>query len=95
MFKIYYADLGKATGIEEIGRRPVVSVGFVENKVKVYKITSRQKRDDKNHIKLNNYIVSGYCEINRYYLIDKKYLLNYKRDCTATEIELIKKKAKK
>ena len=48
MYKIYFADLGKATGNKEIGKRPVVSVGIVDGKAKVYKITSRNRNDKKN-----------------------------------------------
>lgn len=94
MYKIYYADMAKATGISEMGKRPVVSVGFVngdKNKVKVYKITSRN-RNDKFHVKINTYVVNGYCDISNLYIIDTKYLLNFKRDCTTSEINAIKKK---
>lgn len=94
MYKVYFADLGKATGIKEIGKRPVVSVGLIDGKAKVYKITSRN-REDYKHIRMNTYIISGYCDISKFYLIDKKYLISYQRDCTKSEIEAIDKYAKK
>lgn len=94
MYKIYFADLGKATGNKEIGKRPVVFVGVVDGKAKVYKITSRN-RNDKKHIRMNSYIISGFCDISQYYLIDTKYLMSYKRDCTKSEIDAINKFAKK
>ena len=94
MYKIYFADLGKATGIPEIGKRPVVFVGMVNGKAKVYKITSRN-RNDRFHVRMNNYIVNGFCDISQFYLIDKKYLLSYKRDCTTSEIKSINKFSKK
>lgn len=94
MYSIYYADMGKATGIEDMGKRPVVCIEISENKAKVYKITSRYKKG-KYYARINNYIVNGFCCVSKYYTIDKKYLLNYKRDCTLSEIEAINKVIKK
>lgn len=90
MYKIYYADLGKATGVKEIGRRPVVVVGQKGDKLKCYKVTSRM-RNDFRHIRLNSYMVSGYCDVSQAYYINKKYLNGFKRNCTTTEMDAINK----
>ncbi len=94
MYKVYFADMGKATGVNEMGKRPVVVINRNKDKVEVLKITSRN-RNDKFHIRMNNYIINGYCETAKSYWIDKKYLLSYKRDCTTSEEAAIKEKRKK
>lgn len=91
MFKIYYANMAKGTGMSEIGKRPVVSVKSDGDYVEVYKITSRN-RDDKFHARMNNFMVHGYCDISHKYRINKKYLTTWIRDCTTSEVENIMEK---
>lgn len=90
-YKIYYADMGKAV-CKEKKKRPVVVVAENGNKVKVHCVTCRNKEDRSNfYVPLNNYLVNGNVEVNHYYWIDKKYLLNFVRDCTMNEQENIYK----
>lgn len=91
MFKICYADLAKAFGKKEFKRRPVVIMEDLGDSVKILKVTSRN-RDDKYHVRMNNFLIYGFCDISECYIIKKKYLLNYVRDCTASESEAIKNK---
>lgn len=93
MYKIFWADLGKATDKKEIGTRPVVSVEVRGNQVKVYEITCRN-RQDKYHARMNNYLISGYCNCDKAFWIDKKYLKHYVRDCTMQEHNNISEKIK-
>ena len=94
MYKIYFADMGKGTRIKAMGKRPVVCTEINGDFAKVYKVTSRYK-NDKYHIRINNYIVNGFCCLATCYTINKKYLLGFKRDCTTSEIEAINKVIKK
>ena len=89
MYKIYYANMAKGTGMSEIGKRPVVSVRSDGDYVEVYKITSRN-RNDEHHVRMNNFLVHGYCDISHKYRINKKYLTSWIRDCTTSEVEGIK-----
>lgn len=93
MYKIYWCNLGKAVGNPEIGVRPIVSTGIVNGKVKVFQITSRN-RDDRYHVRMNHYMIRGFCGMGYYYLIDKKYLLDYCRDCTTSEMDAMNQKIK-
>ena len=93
MYKIYWCNLGKAVGNPEIGVRPIVSTGIVNGKVKVFQITSRN-RDDRYHVRMNHYMIRGFCGMGYYYLIDKKYLLDYCRDCTTSEMDTMNQKIK-
>ena len=93
MYKIYWCNLGKAVGNPEIGVRPIVSTGFVNGKVKVFQITSRN-RNDRYHVRMNHYMVRGFCGMSYYYLIDRKYLLDYCRDCTTSEVDAMNQKIK-
>ena len=88
MYKIFFCDLAKATNNKEIGKRPVVSVGLVDGKYKVYKITSRYKVGSK-YVRMNPYIIRGYCDVSQYYLVDKKHFISFQRDCTSSEIDAI------
>lgn len=94
MYQIYIADLGKATKNEEIGSRPVVVISKNKYNAKLLKITSRM-RPDNNHIRMNNYIIHGFCDVHNIYNIDTKYLKNYIRDCTVSEQNSIYSKIKK
>lgn len=94
VYKIYYANLGKATGIKEIGTRPIVSIKVEDDFVVVCKITSRM-RPDFRHIKMNQYLISGFCDISQTYRIDRKFLGSYVRDCTTSEVQLINNGMKK
>ena len=91
MYKIYFAELGKATGIKEIGTRPVVLISENDKECMVLKITSRN-RDDRKHVRMNPYIINGFCDISQTYFIDKKYLKDYMRDCTKSEYSSIREK---
>lgn len=93
MYKIYFADMGKATGVPQMGTRPVVVVKGDKNTVTVYKITSRM-REDKRHVRMNNYVIVGFCDISKSYTINKKFLKNFKRYCTTSEINSIQARAK-
>ena len=93
MYKIYFANMGKATGISQMGTRPVVVVKSNKDTVMVYKITSRM-REDKKHIRMNPYGIVGFCDISKSYTINKKYLKGFKRYCTTSEFNNIQKKAK-
>ena len=93
MYKIYWCNLGKAVGNPEIGVRPIVSTGIVNGKVKVFQITSRN-RNDRYHVRMNHYMIRGFCGMSYYYLIDKKYLLDYCRDCTTSEVDAMNQKIK-
>lgn len=88
MYKIYFVDMGKATGYREIGRRPVVCIGSYNDKVKVLKLTTRLK-DNKYHIRMNPYMVRGFCDCGDLYLVDKKWLQSFKRECTISEQKAI------
>ena len=91
MFKICYADLAKAFGKKEFKRRPVVIMEDFGDSVKILKVTSRN-RDDKYHVRMNNFLIYGFCDVSKFYIIKKKYLLSYVRDCTTSESEAIKNK---
>lgn len=93
MYKIYFADMGKATRIPQMGTRPVVVVKGDKNTVTVYKITSRM-REDKRHVRMNNYVIVGFCDISKSYTIDRKYLKGFKRYCTTSEINSIQRRAR-
>lgn len=84
MYKIYWCDLGKATEKPEIGKRPVVVIGYDDQYVKVLKVTCRN-REDRFHVHMNNFLVHGYCSCDVCYYIPKKYLLDFRRDCTTCE----------
>lgn len=92
MYQIYICDFKKAN-IPQAGVRPVV-VTKMGNKCIVYKITSRE-RNDKYHVRLNNYMIHGYCDISGWYKLDRCCLLNYVRDCTTSEIQAIDEGIKK
>ena len=94
MYKVYIADLGKATGNREIGIRPVISVGLSNGQAEVFKITSRNKTGGK-YIRIDAYVVAGFCDVSKSYKIDPKYLLSYKRDCTTGEMQRLDYKRKK
>lgn len=87
MYQIYICDFKKA-GLYQIGTRPVVVTKKENGSYIVYKITSRE-RNDKYHVRLNNYMIYGYCDISGWYKLDKKCLLKYIRDCTTSEIQAI------
>lgn len=92
MYKIYFADMGRATGNHNMGKRPVVSLNVEdEDYVKVMKVTSRM-RNDEFHVRMNNFLVHGYCDVSHTYRIKKKYLLDWIRDCTVSETEGINEK---
>lgn len=93
MYKIYFADMGKATGVSQMGTRPVVVVKGDKNTVTVYKITSRM-REDKRHVRMNNYVIIGFCDIGKSYTIDRKYLKGFKRYCTISEFNSIQRRAR-
>lgn len=93
MYKIYFADMGKATGVPQMGTRPVVVVKGDKNTVTVYKITSRM-REDKRHVRMNNYVIIGFCDIGKSYTIDRKYLKGFKRYCTISEFNSIQRRAR-
>lgn len=93
MYKIYFADMGKATGVPQMGTRPVVVVKGDKNTVTVYKITSRM-REDKRHVRMNNYVIVGFCDISKSYTINKKYLKGFKRYCTTSEFNSIQRRAR-
>lgn len=94
-YKIYFCDLAKAINNPLARKRPVVSVGVVDGKHKVYAITSRYKAKDFHYVHMNQYMVNGYCNISENFLIDEKYLLNYWRDCTTSEMAVIDAGAKR
>lgn len=91
MFKIYFADMAKATGKKEIKKRPVVVIKESGNYVSVLKITSRNK-DDEFHVRMNNFIIHGFCDISHIYKIERRYLLRWMRNCTSSEVEAIEEK---
>lgn len=93
-FEIYYADLGKAVGIPEIGIRPIVCVRKENDYIIAYKITGRM-RPDFRHIKMNQYMISGFCDISKFYKVHVNFIKSYKRDCTKSEIDTIKPKISK
>ena len=94
-YRIYYADMAKAV-CKEKKKRPVVVVAEQGNKVKVHCVTCRNKQDRPSfYVPLNNYLVSGNVEVSHYYWINKKFLLNYVRDCTSSEQEAIYKGCKR
>lgn len=88
MYKIYWCNLGKATGVSEIGTRPVVVLKRNGNTATVVSITSRNK-DGKYYVRMNPFLVAGYCNCTKEFLINRKYLMGYKRDCTSSEEDAI------
>ena len=94
MFRICYADLSKAFKNNEFKRRPVVVIEDLGNNVKVLKITSRN-RNDKYHVRMNNFLIYGFCDISHCYIIPKRYLISNVRDCTISEMESITSKVDK
>ena len=94
-YRIYYADMAKAV-CKEKKKRPVVVVAEPGSKVTVHCVTCRNKQDRPSfYVPLNNYLVSGNVEVSHYYWINKKFLLNYVRDCTSSEQEAIYKGCKR
>lgn len=89
MFRICYADLAKAFKNKDLKRRPVVVIKDLGRKVVVLKITGRSI-NDKYHVRMNHFLIYGFCDVGNIYTIDKKYILSYVRDCTTSEVESIK-----
>lgn len=86
MYKIFDVDMSRATGNNEIGYRPVVCVKVEGSKAYVFKITKRNK-NMLYHARMNPYMIYGYCCVSMMYIIDRKYLKKYKRDCTRSECD--------
>ena len=91
-YRIYYANLAKATGIIEKKTRPIVVIGDdnAPNKVKALQVTSRMK-EGKFYAHLNNFLVHGFVECKHIMSIDSRYLLNFVRETTISEKEAIDK----
>ena len=79
------------TNKKEIKKRPVVVIKESGNYVSVLKITSRNK-DDEFHVRMNNFIIHGFCDISHIYKIERRYLLRWMRNCTSSEVEAIEEK---
>ena len=90
-YTIYYANLRKGLHDSNEKIRPVVIVGEEEKNVKVLAITSRYK-SDKYHVKMNNFLIHGCCDVGNIYKINKKYILQYVRGCTESEVNAIENK---
>lgn len=91
-YSIYYANMRCVH--PEKKTRPVVVVAEQGNRVKVHCVTCRCKADRPDfYVPLNHYMISGNVEVKRSYWIDKRFLLDYVRDCTTSEIEAINAKA--
>lgn len=92
MYKIHIADMGAATGLREMGKRPVVVISRnnQDGKVSVLKITSRM-RSGSYYVRMNNYIISGFCNAHEIFTIDAKHVKKMIRDCTKSEVDAINK----
>lgn len=82
--KIYSVDLAKALNNKDIKCRPCVILEETEHTITVLPITSRM-RPDRFHIRMDNYIIYGFCSINKPTTILKKYRKGFIRDCTKRE----------
>lgn len=87
MYTIYFANMAKATGIEELKKRPVVVIGKNKSngKLKVIGITGRNRNGMSTFVHMDSFKLHGYCDVSHFFEIDKKYLMDYRRACTPAE----------